>query len=165
MAILGGRVDVLSLTGELNTLLTVDLNDLHATLGGQLLVIDPPTKVAGIISYLNTIRSASEAKMLYRALPSAASNSEWAKGLGIIYEELKQAGIRYVSETAKELREALNNQDILDLAKQPTASQLQILLMVVAAVLKVPREFETLAATVTAILLKRGLRDFVGETE
>jgi hypothetical protein len=38
-------------------------------------------------------------------------------------------------------------------------------LMVVASVLRLPRELETVAATVTAILLKRGIRNFCRETE
>jgi hypothetical protein len=164
MDFLGGQLDIQAMTEEVNKLLPVDLDDLYATLGGQLLVVDPPTKVAGIISYLNAMRSASEARALYGALPSAPPSNEWGKGVGVICEELKQGGIRYLSETTKELREALKNEDLLHLSDQPTRSHLQIVLMVVAAVLRVPRELETLAATVTAILLKRGLREFCRET-
>jgi len=85
--------------------------------------------------------------------------------LGVICEELKQGGIRYLSETTPELREALNNEDVLHLSEQPTHAHLQIILMVVASVLRLPRELETVAATVTAILLKRGIRNFCRETE
>jgi hypothetical protein len=35
--------------------------------------------------------------------------------------------------------------------------------MVVAAVLRLPRDLDTIAATVTAILIKRGLRNFCRE--
>jgi hypothetical protein len=165
MAILGGQLEVQALTEEVNKLLPVDLDDLHATLGGQLLVVDPPSKVAGIMSYLAAMKSAAEAKALYQALPTAPSVYEWSRGLGVICEELKQGGIRYLSETTPELREALNNEDILHLSEQPTHTHLQIILMVVASVLRLPRELETVAATVTAILLKRGIRNFCRETE
>jgi hypothetical protein len=165
MAILGGQIEIQALTDEVKKLLPVDLDDLHATLGGQLLVVESPSKVAGIMSYLTAMRSAAEANALYQALPLAPSGYGWTKGLGVICEELKQGGMRYVLHSAPELRTALNNEDVLHLSEQPTHSHLQIILMVVASVLRLPRELETVAATVTAILLKRGIRNFCRATE
>ena len=78
----------------------------------------------------------------------------------MIFEELKQEGIRYLSETSEELREALNNDDILQLSDETTPSHIQVILMVVVAVLRLSGVLDAIAVTVTAILLKQGLRDF-----
>jgi hypothetical protein len=90
---------------------------------------------------------------------------DWGKGLSVICEELKQDGTRYIAESAEELRKALGNEDILQLADDPSQPQLQILLMLVASVLKLPREMETVAATVTVILVKTGLRNFCRQSK
>lgn len=149
-----------SLTEEASKLLVVTLDDLYVTLGSQLLVYEAPGKVAGIVSYLRSIRSASEARVLFEALPSAPLVGDWSKGLGVICDDLKDAGIRYLKGAAEELRNGLDNEDILRLAENPSKTQLQVLLMLVASILKLPREMETVAATVTVVLVKTGLRKF-----
>ena len=148
------------LVNDASKLLIVTLDDLYITLGGQLLVYEAPSKVAGIVSYLAAARSASEARVLFEALSPAAAMSDWGRGLAVICDELKQDGMRYVSQTGQDLRKALDNEDILRLADDPFQPHLQILLMLVASVLKLPREMETVAATVTVILIKTGLRNF-----
>jgi hypothetical protein len=97
----------------------MNVADLYATLGGQLPGAEAPSKVAGIMSYLVAARSASDAKALHGALPVFALH-DWGDGLAVIFEELKQEGIRYLSETSEELREALNNDDILQLSDETT---------------------------------------------
>jgi hypothetical protein len=84
---------------------------------------------------------------------------DWGDGLAVIFEELKQEGIRYLSETSEELREALNNDDILQLSDETTPSHIQVILMVVVAVLRLSGVLDAIAVTVTATLLKQGLRD------
>src|SRR3989304_1337155 len=98
MAIEAKQHDFEVLADEAIKLLRLELGDLYATLGGQLLAQDHPTRVAGIMSYLSALRSASDAKNLYQALPSGPSLNEWGKGLGIIYEELKRDGMKHFSE-------------------------------------------------------------------
>lgn len=153
-------VDVHALTEETLKLLSMSLDALHMTLGGQLLGTKAPSTVAGIVSYLTATRSASDASALYRKLPIAFSAEDLSKGLGIICEELKSEGIQYISEKGQELREALNNEDLLRLSEGGNRPQVQVIFMVVAAVLRLPRELDTIAATVTAVLLKGGLREF-----
>ena len=153
------RPDVQVLTEETVKLLRMSITDLYTTLGGQLLGAAPPSKVAGIMSYLGAVRSASDAKALHSGLPVVALH-DWGDGLAVICEELKQEGIRYLLETTDELREALNNEDLLQLSDETTPSHIQVILMVVAAVLRLPRVLDAIASTVTAILLKQGLRDF-----
>jgi hypothetical protein len=153
------RADVQVLTEETVKLLRMNVADLYTTLGGQLLGAEAPSKVAGIMSYLAAARSASDAKALHSALPVVAL-PDWGDGLAVICEELKQEGVRYLSETSEELREALNNDDLLRLSDETTPSHIQVILMVVAAVLRLPQVLDAIAVTVTAILLKQGLRDF-----
>jgi hypothetical protein len=154
-------VDIQDLTNEASKLFTLSLDDLYATLGCQLLAYELPSKAAGIISYLAAVRSASEARVLFEGLRRpAAAVIGWGKGISVICEELKQDGMRYIGDSAEELRKALDNEDILQMADEPSQPQLQILLMLVASILKLPREMETVAATVTVILVKTGLRNF-----
>jgi hypothetical protein len=153
------RADVQVLTEETVKLPGMNVADLYATLGGQLLGAEAPSKVAGIMSYLAAARFASDAKALHSALP-VVPLQDWSDGLAVICEELKREGIRYLAETSEELREALNNDDLLQLSDETTPSHIQVILMVVAAVLRLPRVLDTIAIAVTAILLKQGLRDF-----
>jgi hypothetical protein len=95
----------------------------------------------------------------------AAAVIDWGKGISVICEELKEDGMRYIGDSAEELCKALDNEDILRMADDPSQPQLQILLMLVASVLKLPREMEAVAATVTAILVKTGLRNFCRQSK
>jgi hypothetical protein len=157
------NVDVQALAEESAKLLRMSLDALHTTLGGQLLGTAPPTKVAGIISYMGAVRSAADAKALHETLPAALSLQDLSDGFGAICEDLMREGMRYLSGRAGELREALSNEDILRLADETSTAHIQVILMVVAAVLRLPRDLDTIAATVTAILIKRGLRNFCRE--
>lgn len=157
------KADVQALAEDTTKLLTVSLDALYITLGGQLLGTARPSKVAGMMSYLAAVRFASDAKALHDALPAALSPKNLSDCLGTICDELMREGMRYLGEAAKELREALNNEELFHLSDEPSRSHIQIILMVVAAVLRLPRDVDAIAVTVTAILLKRGLRDFCRE--
>lgn len=165
MALLRSKRDVKELsievlTDEVTKLLRLEIEELYSTLGGQLLAYAPPSRVAGIVSFLSAIRSASEAKALYETLPLAPALTDWGKGVRVIYEGLKQEGMRYFNEISSEIRKAVCVPDILSLSDQLSLSTIQIVLMVVGAVLRLPRELDPISATVTAILIKRGLRNF-----
>jgi hypothetical protein len=154
-------VNIQDLTHDAGKLLSLSVDDLYTTLGCQLLVYQLPSKAAGIVSYILAARSVAEAKALFGALAPAAAMTDWGAGLSVVCEELKQDGTRYIAASADELRKALDSEDILRLADDPSQAQLQILLMLVASILKLPRDLETIAATVTVILVKAGLRNFV----
>ncbi len=156
-----GQFNTGALADEVVKLLRMSLDNLYTTLGGQLLGTAPPSTVAGMVSYLAAARSATEAKTLHDTLVPFVSLRDWGEGLGVICEELKQDGMRYLAERTQELREALNNEDLLLLADQPTPSHIQVVLMVIAAVLRLPRALDTIPVTITAILLKQGLRNIV----
>jgi hypothetical protein len=159
-------VDIQDLTNDASKLFTLSLDDLYATLGCQLLAYNRPSKAAGIVSYLAAVRSASEARVLFEGLRRpAAAVIDWGKGISVICEELKQDGMRYIGDSAEELRKALDNEEILQMADDPSQPQLQILLMLIASILKLPRDMETVAATVAVILVKTGLRNFCRQSK
>ena len=150
------------LTEEVIKLLQMRMDELYGTLGGQLLGTVRPTQAAGMVSFLFTAESASKAKVLLNALPSVAVSPEWNEGVQVICHEFTREGRNYIEEIRQELCLALNdnNEQIFQLSEQRDRSSIHAIIMVIAAILKLPRELEPLSATVTAILLKHGLRDF-----
>ena len=158
------ELNIEDLTNEAMKLLRMEIDELYATLGGQLLARNLPSRVAGIVSYLSAVRSASEAKSFYEALPSVPV-ADWGGGMGVIYEELKQDGMRFLSDAKEELRKGLCNEDILRLSDQASHSTMQILIMVVGAIFRMPREFEPISVTVAVILFKLGLRNFCRQSD
>lgn len=154
------ELDTEMLVSETDKLLRMGVDELYATLGAQLLVFTPPTRAAGIMSYLSAVRNASEATLFLEGLPSGPSLTEWGAGLGFIYEALKAQGQRYVTEKKEDLRKALCNQDILAWSGEVNRSTIQILITIVGATLRMPRELDSISATTLAIILKLGLRNF-----
>jgi hypothetical protein len=160
------NVDVQGLTEETIKLLRMSLDALYATLGGQLLGTAVPSKVAGIVSYLAALRAGSEAKAMHGDLPAIFSLEDLSRGFATIGEELRREGMRYVSGMEDELRKTLNNEDLFQLSEETSPSHVQVILMVVAAVLRLPRYLDAISVTVTAILLKQGLQNFCqGKTQ
>lgn len=155
------KTEIDALAGQGMKLLALDIEALYATLGAQLLVQKLPTRIAGIVSYLSAIRNAAESKLLYEALPSVSEFGQWGRGLGVIYEDLKRDGMEFLDAIGEELRSALNNDDIVRLSDEVNRSTMQIVIMVVGACLRLPREYDPIGVTVSAIILKQGLRSFL----
>ncbi len=160
----GREIDVEVLTDEAMKLLELDIDELYATLGGQLLGRSPPTRVAGIMSYLSAIRSESMAKNLYEVLSPGPTPTEWGHRLGAIYEQMKLDGMRHLSEANEDLRKALGNEDFLHLCDEVNRSTMQIVIIIVGAALRIPPEFDSISATLAAILFKLGLRQVFAST-
>ncbi|MEX0804161.1 MAG: hypothetical protein WD688_12730 [Candidatus Binatia bacterium] len=148
------------LTTEAMQLLPMGIEDLYMILGSQLLVSARPTRVAGIMTYLSAARKAKEAKELYTDLPATPTASDWNHGLETIHNELIQDGARFLSEVKEDLRKGLCNEDIFTLSEKIDRSSMQIVVMVIGAVLKMPPQLENISATLAAILYKMGLREF-----
>ena len=148
------------LTTEAMRLLPLGVDELHMVLGCQLLASEKPTRVAGIISYLSASKKAMQARNLYKTLPSKPEASDWETGLEVVYDELRQDGIRFLDGVKDDLRKGVCNEDIITLADEINNSSMQILVMIVGAILKMPPQFESISATLAALLCKSGLRDF-----
>ena len=148
------------LTAEAMQLLPMGLEELYMILGAQLLVSAKPTRVAGIMTYLSAARKAKEAKELYATLPVTPTASDWSAGLDTIYNELIRDGIQFIDDIKQDLRRGVCNEDIFALSDKMDSSSMQIVVMVIGAVLKMPPQFENISAVLAAILYKLGLREF-----
>jgi hypothetical protein len=149
-----------ALVSETSKLLRMRIDELYATLGAQLLVFTKPTSAAGIVSYLSAIRNSSEANLLLEGLSAGPSLTEWATGLGFIQETLERQGKRYLTEKREGLRNALCKEEILTLSDEVNYATIQILVTIIGATLRFPRELDSISVTTLAILLKLGLRNF-----
>ena len=156
------QLDTETLVSETTKLLHMRIDELYATLGAQLLVFTKPTSAAGIVNYLSAIRNSSEATLLLEGLSAGPSLTEWATGLEFIHETLEGQGKRYLTEKREDLRKALCNQEILALSDEVNRSTIQILITIIGATLRFPRELDSISATTLAIVLKLGLRNFCG---
>ena len=148
------------LTTEAMRLLPLEIDELYMVLGCQLLASEKPTRVAGIISYLSASRKAKQARNLYATLPSKPEPSDWETGLELVCNELRQDGVRFLDGVKPELQKGVCNEDIINLADDINNSSMQILVMIVGAILKMPTQLESISATLAALLCKSGLRDF-----
>lgn len=154
------ELDTETLVSETAKLLRMRIDELYATLGAQLLGFTKPTSAAGIVSYLSAVRNSSEATLLLEGLSAGPSLTEWAMGLEFIHETLEGQGKRYLTENREGLCKALCNQDILALSDEINRSTIRILITIVGATLRIPRELDSISATTLAIILKLGLRNF-----
>jgi hypothetical protein len=145
------------LAAEAMQLLPMSLDELFMVLGSQLLGTVKPTRVAGIMSYLLAAIKAEEAKNLYGTLPAAPAEPKWGEGFELIWSELIRDGKTFVRDVREELRKGVCNEDIRNLAKEVNVSSMQVIVMVVGAILKLPPQFDPISATVAAILCKSGL--------
>jgi hypothetical protein len=150
-----------ALTEETVKLLRLELDQLYATLGAQLLGYDLPTRVAGIVGYLSAVQRAADARQLFDALPREPAENDWGAGLGVIYDRFRAQGVDRFVEMRADLESALcSNEEILRLAEDVNRSAIQILITVVGASLRMPRKLDPVCVTVVALLLKIGIRKF-----
>ena len=153
------RHDLDELTSDAMRLMQMEINDLYATLGGQLLGHNLPRRAAGMVSYMSEVLSASQAKNFFDALPSGPIFTEWRAGLEMMYEELRRDGIRYLTEASGDLRTALCNEEYLRLSEQITPSAMQTIVITAGAALRIPWQASSIPTTVAVIVLKLGLSD------
>jgi len=148
------------LTDQASKLLGMELDELYVTLGSQLLARDLPSRTAEVVSDLFAFRNMSQQKSRYTVPLSDSPPYGWRKRLGEIYDELRQDGKGYLADTRENLRKALGNDDILSLSDNVNRSTLQIIVVIVSGTLRMPVELEPISVTVSAILVKIGLRNF-----
>jgi hypothetical protein len=159
-------VNVDELADEAERLMRMEIDQLYAILGAQMLGQAAASRVAGIVSYLAAMRNASQAKSFYDVLSAESFLTELGKGTVLIYEDLKREGMQHFSEASEDLRKTLcTNRDILKLADEESQSVIGILITVVSAALRLPRKVESVSVTITAILCKIGLRNFCSNAD
>jgi hypothetical protein len=154
------ELSVEELTTEAMKLLTIGVEELYVVLGCQLLGSSRPARVASVMSYLTALKKVVETQAMDESLSFGTSLTDWGKGFDVMYEELKQDGARFLDSVRNELRNGLCNEEILALADEITASSMQIIVLIVAAILRMPAQIESISATVAAIICKSGLKEF-----
>ena len=154
------NISIELLTDQAIKLIAMELDELYVTLGSQLLARDLPSRTAEVMSDLFAFRSLSEQKSRYTVPLSDSPPNGWRKRLGEIYDELRQDGRGYLADISQDLRKALCNDDILSLSDHVNRSTLQIIVVIVSGTLRMPVELEPISVTVSAILVKIGLRNF-----
>lgn len=147
------------LTAEAMQLLTVGLEELYVVLGCQLMGAARPARVAGLVSHQSALRNVVAAQRKFEPAASGAALMEWGKNLNSMVEELRDDGIRFVAAAAEELSNGLSGKDLLHLLNEITSSSMQVIVLIVAAVLKLPRQIEAVCATVAAIFCKSALTE------
>ena len=153
------ELSVEELTTEAMKLLSIGVEELYVVLGCQLLGSSRPARVAGVMSYLTALKKVLETQAMHEPL-SFTNLADWGKGFDTMYDELKQDGARFLDSVRNELRNGLCNEEILALADEITTSSMQIIVLIVAAILRMPAQIESISATVAAIICKSGLKEF-----
>ena len=148
------------LTEEAMRLLPISLDELYVVLGCQLLASVRPARVAGIMRYFSDLRGRGNAQDAKEKAPLPLDTIIESRRFETIYEELKQESTRFLDDVREDLRRGLCTDDILTLADEIDSSSMQIIVLIVNAILKLPPQIESISATVAAILCKPGLRSF-----
>jgi hypothetical protein len=145
------------LTSEAMQLLEVGLDDLYVVLGCQLMLAGRPMQLASLISHQGTFK---DIDLQLGSEPSApAALKQWGSELVTLLEELKSEGMRFVAGVAEELAKGVSGKELLELAHDITEASMQVIVMIVGAVLKLPKQIEAVSATVAAIVSKSLARD------
>jgi hypothetical protein len=152
------ELTVEELTAEAMQLLSVGLEELYVVLGCQLMGVARPARVAGLVSQPNALRSVLESNVENNA--SNAALMDWSRGFNSVLEELKDLGMSFVAAVAAELPQGISGKEFLELIKEITSASMQVIVLIIGAVLKLPRQIDAIAATVAAIFCKSVKSDF-----
>jgi hypothetical protein len=146
------------LTGEAMELLSLGLEELYIILGCQLMTAAQPSRVAELVSHRSVLRDFVESRRTVEPIEQGLALLACGRSFSSMVEELKEEGIRFVTAVEAEMSKELCGKDISELAKEISSASLQVIVLIVTAVLKLPRQIEAVAATVAAIFCKSGLR-------
>jgi hypothetical protein len=146
------------LTREALGLLSFDLEDLYAVLGCQLLATAPPTRAARVMTSLANLGTTPQPKK-WEGMNPGTVVCEWSQGIDNIARELRLDGSRFIDEMREDFRRSLCTKEILDLTEGINASRMQILILLISAIVKMPPQFESISATLAAMFCKSLLRE------
>ena len=147
------------LTREALGLLSFDLEDLYAVLGCQLLGAAPPARAAQVMTALVKLATLPELRGSEAMNASTPIICEWSRGVEDIVRDLKRDGSSFIDGMKEDFRRSLCTREILDLTEGIDASRMQILILLISAVVKMPPQFESISATLAAMFCKSLLRE------
>lgn len=153
------ELDIETLVTETERLLSIETNELYATLGAQLLALGRPTSAAGAICYLSRIGSTPASAVSDKG-ENGSLLIQWGAGVALIHKTLTARGEQYFAEARNELRDAICHEEILAWSDEVNRSIIRILITIVSGTLRTPRILDSVSAITVAILLKLGLRNF-----
>jgi len=153
------ELSIEQLTAEAMQLLTMNLEELYVVLGCQLMGAARPARVAGLLSHQSAITTVIESQGKLEPSASGVALLDCAERFNSMIEELKEDGMRFVAAVAAELSESVSGNELLELATQITSSSMQVIVFIVTAVLKLPRQIEAVSATVAAIFCKSAITE------
>ena len=142
------------LTRDALELLSFDLEDLYAVLGCQLLGAATPTRAAQVMTSLANLATRSELKEWQGMIADTAVACASSQGVENIARDLRRDGSRFIDEMREDFRRSLCTKEILDLTENINASRMQILILLISAVVKMPPQFESISATLAAMFCK-----------
>jgi len=147
------------LTREALGLLSFDLEDLYAVLGCQLLGAAPPTRAAQLMTSLvklGTMPQLRDCEGMNATAPVACERNQRVED---IVHDLTRDGGKFIDEMKEDFRRSLCTKEILDLTENINASRMQILILLISAIVKMPPQFESVSATLAAMFCKSLLRE------
>ena len=147
------------LTREALGLLSFDLEDLYAVLGCQLLGAAPPTRAAQVMTSLANLATTSQPREWQEGNTSRSVAGEWCQGVEDLARDLRRDGGKFIDEMKEDFRRSLCTKEILDLTENINASRMQILILLISAIVKMPPQFESVSATLAAMFCKSLLRE------
>jgi len=151
--------DIEDLTHEATKLLSLKIDELYTVLGCQLLGSAPPTRGAGIATNVMHLRKARHIKKVNKTIGSAIDADKWVDDVDALCNGLKGDGVRFVDAMREEFRKGLCNENVFKLTDAVDESKMQILIMLISGILKMPPQFESISATLAAMLCKSRLRE------
>jgi hypothetical protein len=151
--------DIETLAREALNLLSLEMDELYTVLGCQLLASAPPTRTANIMTHVRELRRASKTRPQDGPPLSEEAGNEWFNGVEQVCNDLKIEGFKFVETMREELKKGLCNKDIVDLAGDVDESKMQILIIVISAILKIQAQFDSISATLAAMLCKSLMKE------
>ena len=142
------------LTREALGLLSFDLEDLYAVLACQLLGAAPPARAAQMM--ISLVKLGTTPQLMDASTPVACERNQ---GVEDIVRDLRRDGSRFIDEMREDFRRSLCTKEILDLTEDIDASRMQILILLISAIVKMPPQFESISATLAAMFCKSLLRE------
>jgi hypothetical protein len=147
------ELNIDELTAEAMRLLDVGLDDLYAVLGCQLMGVARPARAADLLRHERSLPGIAAGEQA----AAAAVAGEWRRSLAALFDELRQDGMRFVAAAAEEISRGLSGRELMELTHEINNASMQVILLIVVAVLKLPRQIEAVCATVAAIFCKTAM--------
>jgi hypothetical protein len=151
--------DIETLTREALDLLSLEMDELHTLLGCQLLASGPPGRIAAILARVRELRNANRPRRDNGPLTSEMLLDEWMSSVDEICRDLRSDSGNFIETMRQQFKASLCNKDIIDLASNVDASKMQILIMLISAIMKLPSQFESICATLAAMCCKSLLKE------